>query len=152
MGNLIRQLTISDFEQVEKVYSSWTGEELRSCRIFYLVTELHFELEAGLLWGIFEAGELRAFVVLFDGIAWEILLLMSHKAYQSRNWARQLLQDLFQRAHEAGIQEVWLEVSPENLRACSFYKSLGFITQGVRARYYRDGTDALNLSYQVRSL
>ena len=70
-----------------------------------------------------------------------------HPEERRHGVARLLLEDLVRRALKAGVVEAWLEVRRSNLAAIGLYESYGFITRGVRPRYYSDtGEDALMMS------
>lgn len=58
--------------------------------------------------------------------------------------ASALLDDLV--AHHGGAPRMLLEVSATNESAVAFYARHGFTQINVRARYYRDGSDALVMS------
>jgi len=58
---------------------------------------------------------------------------------------RRLLESLLARLRGDGALRVHLEVRGSNSAALALYKSLGFRTSRRRARYYRDGEDALEL-------
>ena len=58
--------------------------------------------------------------------------------------ATSLLDDLL--AHPGDADRMMLEVSAANGAAIAFYLHHGFAQVAVRARYYRDGSDALVLS------
>jgi ribosomal-protein-alanine N-acetyltransferase len=48
------------------------------------------------------------------------------------------------------VRQAILDVAEDNLAANSLYSSFGFRTIGRRARYYRDGKDALIQSLDVQ--
>ena len=63
--------------------------------------------------------------------------------FQRRGVAGCLLSDLFERCRALGMTRAWLEVRVGNAAAISLYRQQGFVADGVRPRYYRDGEDAL---------
>ena len=54
-----------------------------------------------------------------------------------------LLRELLQRARQLGAAHATLEVAADNHPAIALYARCGFQTAGSRAKYYRDGRDAL---------
>jgi ribosomal-protein-alanine N-acetyltransferase len=60
-----------------------------------------------------------------------------------RGIATALLGEVIARAPEAGADRLLLEVRADNAGAVAFYASQGFVEIDRRARYYRDGTDAV---------
>jgi ribosomal-protein-alanine acetyltransferase len=65
-------------------------------------------------------------------------------SHQRAGIATALLDDLL--AHPGGADRMMLEVSAANRAAIAFYLRRGFAQVARRARYYRDGSDALVLS------
>lgn len=56
----------------------------------------------------------------------------------------QLLKTLIADAEEKGVVATTLEVRPSNAPAIALYEKYGFVTEGIRKRYYADtGEDAL---------
>ena len=71
---------------------------------------------------------------------------------RGRGVGRQMLKLLLERARQAGMGDVFLEVRPSNLHAIALYQSLGFIEVGRRKAYYQavDGReDALVLKLSL---
>lgn len=58
---------------------------------------------------------------------------------------RSLLSSLHEQAFERGVERIFLEVSDINHAARALYERAGYTEAGRRARYYRDGSDALVL-------
>jgi len=69
-----------------------------------------------------------------------------HPDHRRRGLARRLLTAAVQ---EAGAGPMLLEVSADNLAALDFYAAEGFTAIGRRARYYRDGSDAVVMERAV---
>ncbi|WP_199253825.1 ribosomal protein S18-alanine N-acetyltransferase [Mycolicibacterium mengxianglii] len=66
-------------------------------------------------------------------------------AYQGHGIGRRLLDALLARA-DADAAEVFLEVRTDNVAAISLYESAGFVTIGLRKRYYQvSGADAYTM-------
>lgn len=58
---------------------------------------------------------------------------------------RALMDHLLAYAAENAVAKIFLEVRASNVAAIALYDSLGFEHLGVRARYYTDGEDALEM-------
>ena len=65
---------------------------------------------------------------------------------QRRGVGRALMRDLLTYAHEHAIERILLEVRSSNAPALALYESLGFERFNVRAAYYADGEDAVEMS------
>lgn len=72
--------------------------------------------------------------------------------YRRSGLAGRLLLDAVGRAELDGAGEMLLEVSRHNAGAIAFYRRLGFREIARRARYYRDGSDALVLRRQLTAV
>jgi ribosomal-protein-alanine N-acetyltransferase len=75
---------------------------------------------------------------------------------RGRGIGRRILMLLIERSVQAGVQDVFLEVRPSNLRAIALYQSFGFIEVGRRRDYYqavggREDALVLKLSLPVKS-
>lgn len=70
-------------------------------------------------------------------------------AQQRSGLATVLLEDLL--AHPGDADRMMLEVSSANAAAIAFYLRRGFAELTTRPRYYRDGSDALVMSLDLRS-
>jgi ribosomal protein S18 acetylase RimI-like enzyme len=55
-----------------------------------------------------------------------------------------------ERLRSSSIASCFLEVRPDNRAALELYCTLGFALTGRRRGYYRDGSDALVYSLQLR--
>ena len=65
--------------------------------------------------------------------------------------ARVMLAELRRAGREAGTSRMLLEVSAANTGALGFYAAEGFVQIDRRARYYRDGSDAVVMRGPVRA-
>lgn len=63
--------------------------------------------------------------------------------------ARRLLDRALSRLAQEGVGVVFLDVREDNAPALALYRRLGFDEVGRRARYYRDGADALLLRLRL---
>ena len=62
-----------------------------------------------------------------------------------RGIARALLDEAVAYARTRGIKHVLLEVRRSNRAAIALYRTVGFFAMGVRARYYPDDVDAVEM-------
>ena len=73
--------------------------------------------------------------------------------YQSFGLGRQFLLHIIDKAREAAVRILLLEVRSSNTHACSLYQSLGFQEIGTRKDYYPSGNgreDALIMSLKLK--
>ena len=116
----------------------WSEGIFRDClRVGYLcrVAELDGEVIA---YGVVAMGAGEA----------HILNLCVRSELRGRSIGRQMLMLLLERARQAGMEAVFLEVRPSNPHAIALYQSVGFAQVGLRKGYYQapDGReDALVL-------
>jgi len=75
----------------------------------------------------------------------ELLSLAVTPTERGAGLGRRLLEALLAGLRARGARRVHLEVRSSNAAALALYESLGFRTARRRARYYRDGEDALEL-------
>jgi len=73
-----------------------------------------------------------------------IVTIATHPDYRRQRLGQLLLEQMIKRAHMGGAYDITLEVRAGNLAAQEMYKKLGFVTVGLRKRYYQDnGEDAV---------
>ena len=80
----------------------------------------------------------------------EILTIGVRPEARRDSIARQMMDEVMSRAHAAGADRLFLEVSKTNQAARTLYNRIGFAETGRRPRYYADGSDALILSKDLR--
>jgi ribosomal-protein-alanine N-acetyltransferase len=85
-----------------------------------------------------------------------LLNLCVAEPVRGRGVGRQMLMLLLERATQAGMQDVFLEVRPSNPVAIGLYQSVGFIEVGRRKGYYqaaegREDALVLKLGLPVKS-
>ena len=73
----------------------------------------------------------------------QILNVATAPQFRRQGIAEQLLKRIFTECHSAGLTSAWLEVRSGNSGAIKLYQCLGFVANGMRRKYYRDGEDAL---------
>lgn len=79
----------------------------------------------------------------------EILILAVHPAERRRGVGQALLAEARDRWVRAGVTRALLEVRTDNAPALALYARAGWERCGVRRGYYRDGTDAALLAYDL---
>lgn len=90
--------------------------------------------------------------VLFWHVTDEIHLLnvAVEPASRRRGVGRALVEHLVEYAHAHAAERVLLEVRASNEPAIRLYDRLGFVRFNVRARYYADGEDAVEMMLVLR--
>ena len=63
--------------------------------------------------------------------------------YRKRRIGENLLKIILEEGSKQGSVFVYLEVRVSNVAAIKLYKKFGFVTAGIRSRYYQNGEDAL---------
>jgi ribosomal-protein-alanine N-acetyltransferase len=63
-----------------------------------------------------------------------------------RGAARSLMHGMLAYAREKHVKHVLLEVRRSNRGAIALYRALGFFAMGIRARYYPDDEDAVEMA------
>jgi ribosomal-protein-alanine N-acetyltransferase len=74
-----------------------------------------------------------------------ILNLMTRADRRRRGIARALMNEVLDYGRLKRIKHMLLEVRRSNRPAIGLYRTLGFFAMGVRARYYPDNEDALEM-------
>lgn len=133
IGNLTyRPLGLADLDQVMPIEQAghafpWSERVFRDC------------LSAGYrLDGVFtERRQLLGFSMVMSVVdEWHILNLCVDPAYFRQGIGRYLMHKLIDRAPDAEIGSLWLEVRVGNLAARNLYAKLGFDEVGRRKAYY----------------
>ncbi len=84
-------------------------------------------------------------------VAWHVadeihvLNLVTRADLRRRGIARALMSEAIEYARHARVARLLLEVRPSNRAAILLYRSVGFYAFGVRARYYPDDEDAIEM-------
>ena len=85
-------------------------------------------------------GYIGASSVLDEG---EILLVAVDEKFRGNGLGQTLVKKLLKIYAEKGIKKVFLEVRKSNFPAITCHTKCGFIKIAERARYYKDGEDAI---------
>jgi ribosomal-protein-alanine N-acetyltransferase len=92
-------------------------------------------------------GEAVGFVVTWfvvDEV--HVLNLATHPDRRRRGIARSLMEETVAFARRRCATRMLLEVRRSNRPALALYRSLGFFATNLRARYYADGEDAIEMA------
>lgn len=73
----------------------------------------------------------------------QLLTIATKESARRRGVARALLNRMIEEGNTESVSACFLEVRVSNEPAIALYRSLGFESDGTRARYYEDGEDAL---------
>jgi ribosomal-protein-alanine N-acetyltransferase len=94
-----------------------------------------------------------AFLLLWHVVDELHLLNIATRADRRRGGiGRALMETMLAYGREHDARHVFLEVRRSNAPAIALYRKLGFEQLGVRARYYPDGEDALEMVLRLRKL
>jgi ribosomal-protein-alanine N-acetyltransferase len=98
------------------------------------------------LWVAREHDEVVAYVVSWH-VADElhVLNVATRVDRRRRGIARSLMSEVVRYARAQRMKHVLLEVRRSNAAAIALYRGLGFFAMGVRARYYPDSEDAVEM-------
>lgn len=67
-----------------------------------------------------------------------------HPCFRGRHLGRLLVEEMLKAGELKGCEKFTLEVRPGNTPAVRLYESMGFVSVGIRPKYYQDtGEDAL---------
>lgn len=141
MSYIIREMTISDIDRIcvietECFPSPWSAasfeNELTTNKLAtYYVLEVDGIVAAYLgVWNIVDEGHITNVAV--------------SPTYRGRGYGLALVKHLKEASLEKGVLFLTLEVRVSNVAAISLYEKMGFITHGIRKKYYQDnGEDAM---------
>lgn len=136
---IIRTWELADVERINQIEQAsfsdpWSKDSLvgvtNASNFFGLVAEENSEV----------VGYIGASSVLDEG---EILLVAVDKAFRCKGLGKMLVNGLLKAYSDNGVKKVFLEVRKSNAPAIACYEKCGFIKIAERARYYRDGEDAI---------
>ncbi|MDD4840104.1 MAG: ribosomal protein S18-alanine N-acetyltransferase [Clostridia bacterium] len=72
-----------------------------------------------------------------------IMNIAVKKGYREQGLGKQLISAMIARAKLLGIERITLEVSSINPVAIMLYEKNGFVSCGIRKKYYENGSDAI---------
>ena len=78
----------------------------------------------------------------------EVLTIAVDPSHQRQGIGLRLLRAAHEAWAEHGVRRAFLEVRDDNVPARALYASLGWTPAGRRTGYYRDGTDAVSMSWE----
>jgi ribosomal-protein-alanine N-acetyltransferase len=122
-----------------------SGEEVRAMR------EKQLREELARAWATVRVARLPGGAIAGYVLTWkvvdEIHLLNVAVAPEHRRAGvgRMLVEDVVARARESGMARILLEVRASNVAAVALYEALGFSRFNLRAGYYADGEDAVEM-------
>ncbi len=135
---LIRRMTLADVDAVAAIEAAtfptpWSADAFRqeltrNAVARYLVAEADGRV----------IGFAGAWIILDESHITNIAVLSD---YRGQGYGRQLTQALMQYLANLGAAYATLEVRKSNLIAQRLYKSLGYVSVGVRKRYYEDNNE-----------
>ncbi len=89
--------------------------------------------------------------VIGAAVAWvvadevHVLDVATHPGHRRRGAGRALVRALLELGRKHSARHLYLEVRRSNVAAIALYRDAGFATVGVRARYYADDEDAVEM-------
>lgn len=93
--------------------------------------------------GVFRGAALAGYISLYHvAREIEILNLAVLPQERRRGHGRRLTRVALRLARKLGMEKAFLEVRSDNVPAVSLYLACGFRCEGIRRKYYTDGTDA----------
>jgi ribosomal-protein-alanine N-acetyltransferase len=98
------------------------------------------------LWVARAGAEVVAFLIVWH-VADElhVLNVATRSDRRRRGFARELMGHLVEFGRRERVKHVLLEVRRSNVPAIGLYRAFGFFAMGVRARYYPDDEDAVEM-------
>ena len=61
-----------------------------------------------------------------------------------------IVKELIKKAEEKNLENVFLEVNINNIKAIRLYEKCGFTSEGIRKKYYNNKDDAIIMKYKIR--
>ena len=133
----IRLMEPKDLDEILEVENScfripWTksmfGDELYNLNAHYFIIEVNKKIVGYVgFWKIIDEAHITNVAI--------------HKDYRGLGYGRALINALINKAKELEIIAATLEVRVSNRTAISLYESFGFVSSGVRYKYYSDNDE-----------
>ena len=79
-----------------------------------------------------------------------ITFIAVHPTHQRKGLGKLLMTNLIKLSKPLRTNHIYLEVKDKNEQAKFFYKSMGFKIEGIRSNFYKDGSDALIFTKQLK--
>lgn len=145
---LVREMTLSDVEGVHEVEvasfkAPWSLDAFRAeCEndhATYLVLVLDEKIIGfGGIWHVLSEGHITNIAI--------------HPEYRGRGLGKILIEEMIVWAKAVGILDMTLEVRKSNSVAIGLYEKHGFVSHGIRPKYYQDnGEDALIMWLKIQA-
>lgn len=103
-------------------------DELYNPNAHYLVAEVSGKIVGYIgFWKIIDEGHITNIAV--------------HPDFRGLGYGRELISAMMQKAKEMDLKAITLEVRISNESAISLYESFGFVSSGIRKKYYSDNNE-----------
>ena len=89
-------------------------------------------------------GFIGAWLIASEG---QITNIAVHPDYRQKGIGRKLLKSLIYSLKEEDCNAITLEVRESNIIAKNLYKSLGFLSEGIRKNFYEDNKEDANIMW-----
>lgn len=135
----VRRLAASDLDAIMRIEKRcypmpWSEGHFRQ----------EFNNAVASILGCYDDGTLAGYLCFWFIVdEMQVLNVAVDPAYRRRGIAAALLRRAIAECRVRGMVSAWLEVRAGNKAAIALYGDLGFVVEGTRRRYYRDGEDAL---------
>ena len=80
-----------------------------------------------------------------------ITFIAVYPIHKRKGLGRFLLSETIKRSKSLQTNHIYLEVKNNNEPAKAFYKSMGFKPISIRSNFYKDGSDALTLTKEIKT-
>jgi ribosomal-protein-alanine N-acetyltransferase len=96
----------------------------------------------GICLGAFQGNDMLGYLIVARYVdAWHVMNVAVDAQFRGRGIARAMIEELFELTGEDRERGYTLEVRVSNDAAIGLYRSLGFISTGVRRGYYTDNRE-----------
>ncbi|HEY8443756.1 MAG TPA: ribosomal protein S18-alanine N-acetyltransferase [Clostridia bacterium] len=136
---MIRQASLEDLTEIislERICfgeDAWSEQNFRDVLASGITKIFVYAIEA-------KIAAYAVLTVIFDEAHLDNIAV--HPEYRRQGIARELIVYLLDILKDIRIKKITLEVRVSNTAAINLYKSLGFVIEGVRKKYYNDQEDA----------
>ena len=138
MNMIYRRMTLEDIPVVHEI-------DLLSFSLPWPERSFRFEISENPVargWVAETDGRIVAMLVLWRIIdEAHIATIATHPDFRRQGIGERLMIEALLQARQEGARYAFLEVRAGNLSAQTLYKKYGFITTGVRPRYYKDNDE-----------